>query len=196
MNVRYWLRHPVTLLRRIWHFGYERRHPEEPFLAPSAVRFLDRNLPRHGRGLEWGSGRSTRWLAPRLGTLVAVEHDQDWLNEVTQQLGQASISNVDLRYIPLDHPQEMPTKSHYDPVPAYVDFASEFSDEFFDFIEVDGHYRQACVTMALAKLKPGGLLLVDDTNWLPLSEWGVPNTWQLVHQSTKINTVTSIWRKS
>jgi hypothetical protein len=49
--------------------------------------------------------------------------------------------------------------------------------------------------MALAKLKPGGLLLVDDTNWLPLSEWGVPTTWQLVHQSTKINTVTSIWRK-
>jgi hypothetical protein len=44
-------------------------------------------------------------------------------------------------------------------------------------------------------LKHGGLLLVDDTNWLPMEEWGVPATWPIVHQSMKINTVTSIWRR-
>ena len=46
------------------------------------------------------------------------------------------------------------------------------------------------------KIKRGGLLLVDDTNWLSLEEWGIPKSFELLHQSVKINTVTSIWRRS
>src|SRR5688572_32091687 len=72
MNIRYWLRHPDRFVRRVWHYFYEIRHPDEPFLAPAAVRFLDRNLARDGAGLEWGSGRSTAWFAQRLATLVTV----------------------------------------------------------------------------------------------------------------------------
>jgi predicted O-methyltransferase YrrM len=195
MNVRYWVRHPLRFVRRVWHFAYERLHPEEPFLAPAAVRFLDAALPRDGVGLEWGSGRSTRWLAQRLGRLVTVEHDPAWREEVSRQLEQSKLDNVDYRLIPLEHPVHEPTRPIYDPMPRYVSFVEEFPDEHFDFIEVDGHYRQACVVAGAPKLKPGGLLLVDDTNWLPLEEWGVPETWHLVHQSVKINTTTSIWKR-
>jgi len=195
MNVRYWVRHPVRFVRRVWHFAYEKGHPEEPFLAPAAVRFLDRSLPRDGIGLEWGSGRSTRWLAQRLGRLVTVEHDPAWRQEVSRQLAQSQLGNVDYRLIPLEHPVYEPTRPIYDPMPRYVSFVEEFPDESFDFIEVDGHYRQACVVAGACKLKPGGLLLVDDTNWLPLAEWGVPESWRLVHQSVKINTTTSIWKR-
>jgi hypothetical protein len=195
MNVRYWLSHPLKFGRRIWHFFYEKAHPHEPFLAPAAIRFLDAALPREGIGLEWGSGRSTQWFARRLRQLVVVEHDSNWYEDVSAQLGGAAIRNVDYRLIPLEHPSEAPTKPLYDPMPLYASFVQEFPDAHFDFIEVDGHYRQACVVEALAKVKPGGLLLVDDTNWLPLEEWGVPQSWALVHQSVKINTVTSIWQR-
>lgn len=195
MNVRHWLSHPLGFLRRVWHLLYEKAHPREPFLAPSAVRFLDGALPRDGVGLEWGSGRSTQWFAPRLRRLVSVEHDGRWRDDVLAQLERAGIRNVDYRVIPLEHPEAEPTRPIYDPVPRYVSFVSEFPDEHFDFIEVDGHYRQACVRAGLQKLKPGGLLLVDDTNWIPLAEWGVPESWPIVHQSVKVNTTTSIWRK-
>lgn len=195
MNTRYWLRHPGRFVRRVWHAAYEKTHPDEPFLAPGAVRFLDGALPRNGVGLEWGSGRSSRWFARRLGQLVTVEHDQVWFDDVSRQFAEWDIHNVDYRLIPLEHPPEEPTQPVYDRTPRYVSFVEEFPDDHFDFIEVDGHYRQACVLAGLPKLKPGGLLLVDDTNWLPIEAWGVPETWQTVHQSVKINTVTSIWQR-
>jgi SAM-dependent methyltransferase len=195
MNVRYWLSHPLGFVRRAWYFVYDKAHPEEPFLAPAAVRFLDARLPRDGAGLEWGSGRSTRWLARRLRHVVAVEHDPQWCETVSEQLEIAGLRNVDYRLIPLEHPVHEPTRPLYDPLPRYVSFVDEFPDQHFDFIEVDGHYRQACVLAGLSKLKVGGLLLIDDTNWLPIEQWGVPSTFLLVHQSVKINTVTSIWER-
>jgi SAM-dependent methyltransferase len=196
MNLHYWLLHPLSFSRRLWHFAYEKVHPEEPFMAPAAVRFLDTALPRDGVGLEWGSGRSTRWFARRLGRLVAVEHDPTWFAAVSGQLEQAALRNVDYRLVALEHPSDEPTRPLYDPMPRYVSFVDEFPDDHFDFIAVDGHYRQACVVQGKQKLKPGGLLLVDDTNWLSIEAWGVPASWSLVHQSVKINTVTSIWRRA
>jgi hypothetical protein len=199
MNLGYWLRHPFGVPRRLWYFVYEKRHPKEPFLAPSALRFLDSVLPRQGVGLEWGSGRSTQWFAHRLAHLVTVEHDQAWHAVVSRQLEAARaggpLGEIDYRLIPLEHPDHEPTRASYDPMPRYVSFVEEFPDHHFDFIEVDGHYRQACVTGGREKLKPGGYLLIDDTNWIPLSEWGVPPSWELVLQSVKINTTTSIWRR-
>ena len=177
MNLKYWIRHPVIFTRRVWHFFYEKLYPDEPFLAPAAVRFLDESLPRNGIDLEWGSGRSTRWFAQRLRRLVAVEYDDAWAERVKQQIKESAICNVDLRVIRVEHPLDEPTRPIYDPVPRYIAFVDEFPDEHFDFIEVDGHYRQACVVMALRKLKKRGLLLVDDTNWLPLEAWGVPSSW-------------------
>jgi hypothetical protein len=195
MNPGYWLRHPLRLPRRLWYFVYEKTHPEEPFLAPAALRFLEAALPANGVGLEWGSGRSTRWFAQRLGSLVTVEHDAEWFAAVSRQLEHAALRNVDYRLIALEHPSHEPTRPLYEPMPHYVSFVDEFPDDHFDFIEVDGHYRQACVVQGRRKLKAGGLLLVDDTNWLPIEDWGVPPTWRLVHQSVKINTVTSIWQR-
>jgi SAM-dependent methyltransferase len=195
MNVSYWIQHPFGFTRRVWYYFYEQRHTSEPFLAPGAIGFLDTELPRDGIGLEWGSGRSTQWFAKRLRRVVAVEHDQSWYNQVRRQLSEAKLDNIDYRLIPLEHRPEEPTRPVYDPVPNYVAFVREFPDNYFDFIEIDGHYRQACVLAALNKLKPGGLLLVDDTNWLQIEEWGVPATWSIVHQSIKINTVTSVWRR-
>ena len=56
---------PVYAARRISYELYERRH-REPWLAQGAIAFIDAQFSRNGRGLEWGSGRSTQWFAARL----------------------------------------------------------------------------------------------------------------------------------
>jgi hypothetical protein len=76
-----------------------------------------------------------------------------------------------------------------------VKVVEEFDDESIDFVVVDGHYRQACILEALKKIKSGGFLLVDNTNWMPLKEWGVPCDWSIVHQSSNVMTETTIWKK-
>jgi hypothetical protein len=179
--------------RRIAYKIYELRNPDEPWLAPAAIAFLDRELPREGTGLEWGSGRSTQWFGRRLAHLVSIEMDHEWYERVLEQVGE--LPSVDLRYLALEHPLKEPTRPTYDPLPRYVSVLWEFPEASLDFVLVDGHYRQACVLAALDRIRPGGLLVVDNTDWLPDDEWGVPANWERVHRSANVITVTTIWRK-
>jgi hypothetical protein len=59
---------------------------------------------------------------------------------------------------------------------------------------VDGHYRQACIRAALPKLRPGALLIVDDTHWMPLAEWGVPSDWEVAMRGRSWLKETTIWK--
>jgi predicted O-methyltransferase YrrM len=147
-------------------------------------------------GLEFGSGRSTRWLAGKLKLLVSVEHAPVWYSEVKRSLESAQITNVDYRFIALDHPPEEPERANYDPLPRYVAVLNEFDDETFDFILIDGHYRTACVLLSLNKLKPGGLLLVDDVNmWWHRSPLPIPSSWEIVDESSNGLKTARIWMK-
>jgi predicted O-methyltransferase YrrM len=182
----------LQLVRRLAYKAYELTHPDEPWFAQGAVRFLDHELHRDGKGLEWGSGRSTQWFASRLAHLTSIEFDREWYEKVLRQV--ADLANVDLRFIPLDHDPKIGTVPRYDPIPAYVAVIDDLPP--LDFVLVDGHYRQACVLAALPKIKPGGLLAIDNTNWLPEIEWGVSANWTLVHRSANVMTETSCWRKT
>jgi SAM-dependent methyltransferase len=193
--LKYYARNPSTALRRVGYKLYELTHSDEPWMAQGAVRFCEASLTREMAGFEWGSGRSTIWFAQRLGSLTSVEHELRWFEIVEQKLKRRSIRNVTYRHVPLNHPPDEPHRESYDPIPDYVAAVEAFREGTLDFASVDGHYRKACISAVLRKLKPGGLLLVDNTDWLPLSEWGVPLSWEVVQQSSNVVTETTIWRK-
>jgi hypothetical protein len=168
-------------------------HRHEPWISPEAVRFCAAHLTREQVGLEWGSGYSTRWYAERLGKLLSIESNPRWHTKVSGMI--RHLESVECRFIPLEHPLDRPTRLNYDPLPQYVAVVTQFDDKALDFIVVDGHYRQACVKQAMVKLKEGGLLLLDDYGFLPLPEWGVPNSWPIVHKSSNSYKDTIIWRR-
>lgn len=186
---------PVYLVRRVACWIHQKRHPNEPWLAPGAVRFLDSKLRSEHVGFEWGSGRSTAWFAARLKHLTSIEHDESWCQTVAAQLREKKITNADLRHISLEHPYAELFSPYYDPLPAYVRAIDEFPDSHFDFILVDGYYRQPCALRALQKIKPGGLFVIDNTNWMPREQWPVPLQWPLLHQSSNVQTQTSVWQR-
>jgi hypothetical protein len=105
------------------------------------------------------------------------------------------VVNVEYLEIPLDHPKSEETKPVYAVEPRYVAVAKRFPDLSLSFALVDGHYRQACIRAVMPKLRPGALLAVDNTDWLPMSEWGVPDAWPLLHQSRNVRSQTTIWGK-
>jgi hypothetical protein len=45
----------------------------------------------------------------------------------------------------------------------YVKFIERYSDESFDLISVDGRARVSCFRAAIKKLKPGGMLILDNS---------------------------------
>ena len=195
MRLGYWVRHPRRLLSRIRYWWWERRNPDKPWLTPGAVAFLESRLKNDMSALELGSGRSTLWYASKVGRLLSVEHHAGWYESVNSELVRHDLRNVDYRYVPLDHPESDPERFEYNLLPAYVAVVADCLDESLDFVVVDGHYRSTCIMAALSKIKPGGLLLVDDANMWPDNEPPVPCEWPEVSRKTNGIKFTVIWRK-
>jgi hypothetical protein len=190
----YWVRRPRAAIARIRYWVWEKRNPDKPWLTPAAVRFCEAVLAPPMRGWEFGSGRSTPWFAARLGHLVSIEHDPQWHAAVRERL--AGAGNVDYRLVPLDHSPGEPERPAYDPLPRYVAAIAAEPDESLDLVVIDGHYRTTCVRTCLAKIRPGGLLLVDDLDmWPRREELPVPPDWHEAHESTNGLKRTGIWRK-
>jgi SAM-dependent methyltransferase len=88
---------------------------------------------------------STIWYGRHCGEVHAVEDDPEWHRVVSLRAGSASV------YCAPDED-------------AYVDKIREFPRAHFDLIVIDGSHRYGCFQAAPAYLKPGGLLLIDNSD--------------------------------
>jgi predicted O-methyltransferase YrrM len=105
-------------------------------------------------GLEWGSGRSTVWLAQRAEHLISIEHNDYWFDRVKKTLCDKGADNVELLYAPLEEKDKGQ--------PEYVRVAAKQPRASLDFVLVDGRLRDQCTEIALQLLKPSGMLIIDD----------------------------------
>lgn len=168
------LRHRHRTMRYVYNrtrqILYERAHPADPWLTPAAIRLLRDLLRPADRGLEFGSGRSTIWFARRVATLTSVEHDERWHASVSATLRDRGLGNVDYILAPGDQPMERGWDS------TYAKTALAFPDASLDFALVDGHYRDYSAKFTLPKLKPGGMLIIDNVNWYLPCRSKAPNS--------------------
>lgn len=156
-TVAHWT--PRYVCNRVRQMFYERGHADDPWLTPAAVRMLESLLRPDDQGVEFGSGRSTVWFARRIRSLTSVEHDEHWYNAVSARLKDVGLNNVKYILAPEDQPMERGDES------AYARCALAFPDASVDFALVDGHYREYSAKFIMPKIKPGGLLIIDNVNW-------------------------------
>jgi predicted O-methyltransferase YrrM len=161
---------------------YERAHPDDPWLTPGAIRLLSTLLRPADCGAEFGSGRSTAWLAARVAALTSVEHDPRWHEAVTASLKDRGLGNVESILCADDQPMERGGES------AYARTALAFPDASLDFALVDGHYRDYSAKFILPKLKPGGMLIIDNVNWYLPCESKAPNS-----RTDALGPATGVW---
>src|SRR6266567_6419183 len=150
-----YLMHP---LRSNWEAGL-------PWWNPRAIRYLRANLPSSGKAFEWGSGGSTVWLSNRGLTVTAIESECEWADRVKERCPAA-----DVRFIPgtnsgehRSEPQLRDEGEHF--FDEYVSAIDAFPDDSLDVVVVDGLCRIECARRAGPKVKPSGIVVVDDTNW-------------------------------
>lgn len=158
------LRHltPRYVYSRVRQMRYERAHAADPWLTPDAIALLRSLLRRDDVGVEFGSGRSTIWFAQRVAALTSVEHDEQWHHTVSARLKEIGLDNVDCILAPEDQPVERGGES------AYARSALAFADHSIDFALVDGHYRDFSAKFIMPKIKPGGMLIIDNAHhYLP-----------------------------
>lgn len=119
-----------------------------PWITYPAMDFLDTLDLSEASVFEYGSGASTVWWAARARFVAAVEFDRTWHAKVCA-LG---FLNAEVRLCQ--------DKQRYPLVIA--DF-----QRGFDVVVIDGAERYRCAEQALANLNPGGLIVLDNTEWYP-----------------------------
>lgn len=138
---------------------FERRNPEAPWLTPASIPFIEALLRPGMRGLEWGAGRSTIWLARQGIQLTSVEGRRAWSDEVLRLLKENDLTErVDVLTVDVERDYDVDPAT----IDAYATAPRTHSPSRFDFILVDGHFRSACLREVPALLAPGGILVVDN----------------------------------
>ena len=163
-------RTPRYAWARARQFRYQRGNPDAPWLTPEAIRLLGPMLLPSDRGLEFGSGRSTIWFARRVARLTSVEHDAAWHAEISGQLKELELDNVDYILAPCEKAGQPGAGS------AYARAALTFADASLDFALIDGAYREHTARNVLPKIKAGGILVIDNVNWYLPSVTRSPNS--------------------
>lgn len=173
---------PRYVVDRVAAYVFQKLNPDAPWLTPQAISILDSWLQPCDVGLEWGAGRSTLWIGKRVARLDSVECDPRWHKYVSER-APPSVTCHFFPYFPGEDPSQ-----------PYVRFADSFADQSLDFVLVDGIGRAHCAAVALRKLKPGGLLIIDNANWFIPHETRSPTTPQESPTWNGIIAVLSRWR--
>ena len=147
-----------------------------PWMTFPAIRWLRARLTPSMRVFEWGSGGSTVFLAGLVESVISVEHDKTWFEIVSDRVAKEGLLSIRLHHVPPTPLEEWgglpkdaalyqssePGLEHavfYD----YVRSILAHPDEVFDIILVDGRARIGCLSVAARKVRPGGVILLDNS---------------------------------
>lgn len=108
------------------------------------------------RIFEYGGGASSLWWAKKAREVHTVEADADWCRAIIDGRQSNYLENLFIYHRAItDNEDELtsPFAQAINEVPG-----------LFDIVVIDGSYRDECVALALAKIKPGGYIICDNWN--------------------------------
>jgi predicted O-methyltransferase YrrM len=149
MGLSGWLRYPAA-----WWRARRGITPERPWIVPAAIGWLGRRIRPDWSILELGAGRSTVWFAQRAGRVLSFEDNGFWVERTRERLDELGLGNVELRELAVEQ------------LPRAIAKLSEASFDLVvvDFLEAATVTRTDAVKPAMKTVRPGGLLLLDDSD--------------------------------
>jgi hypothetical protein len=144
----------------------DRENNYVPWFTYPAIEALKNWDLSKKRVFEYGSGYSTLFWASRTKAVVSVEHNRGWYEKIAA----LAPANARLILAPIDENEDYhPTPELRQQFKAYA----EAIDGRFDIIVIDGYargrVRYQCAGAALPHLDPNGLIILDNSDWLPAS---------------------------
>jgi len=126
-------------------------HDKHPFFHRESVEFLSSIIKPDWLVLETGCGSSTIWFSSKAKSVVSFEHSEIWYDRVKELIEVKGIKNIDLRLLP-----DYPKKGVWG-----------FKVNEFDLVSIDGSRKSRVISVktSIPFLKPGGYLLLDDTDY-------------------------------
>jgi predicted O-methyltransferase YrrM len=144
-----WLRYPAA-----WWRAKRGSQPERPWIVPAAIGWLGRRIRSDWSVLELGAGRSTPWFARRAARVISLEDNEFWGEQTRERLRVLGLDNAELRQLAVER------------FAAEVEGLPDCSFDLvvMDFLEAPAVTRVDVLKPAMNKVRPGGLLLLDDSD--------------------------------
>jgi len=117
-----------------------------PWVTYPFIAFIDDRLRKDFEIFEFGSGNSTLYYAARVRSVTSVENDRFWFEKINNSMP----ANVNLFYCELIYGG------------AYCKYALSTNKEY-DIVVVDGRDRVNSCLNSIVALKPGGVIILDDS---------------------------------
>ncbi|HYL98810.1 MAG TPA: SAM-dependent methyltransferase [Blastocatellia bacterium] len=121
------------------------------------------------RVFEYSSGHSTLFWASRAKQVVSVEHNPVWFENISKLVPQNA--QVILSPITPKEGETDPTLETREQLERYAESIRDFG--IFDIIVIDGYegffLRHECARVALSQLSANGLMIVDNSDWMPVT---------------------------
>jgi hypothetical protein len=117
-----------------------------PWCTYSFINFISERLNSEQSVFEFGSGNSTIWYSQRVKSIVAVEHDLNWFEQIKLKLAK----NAEIIFKQLDSNGE------------YAKTALNRGTKF-QIIIIDGRDRNNCVYQSVDALTEDGVFVFDNS---------------------------------
>ena len=156
------------LLHALRHRNQSPLDLRQPWMTFTAVAWLSAQIRPDWSVFEYGSGGSTLFFADRVGRVISVEHDEEWAASMQPALATCR-DVVEYRLVPPTCGSLAPriSSARYNrPTADFADYVATVRDypkHSFDLIIVDGRGRVACLEACRDRLKPGGIVVLDNS---------------------------------
>ncbi len=161
------LLHPWHVPSYLAHLPFWGRGPadlELPWWSYSAIQEAKAVLNPQAEVFEFGTGGSTIFFAKRVRSVTAVEDDPAWQECVEQRLRARGRENYTIRLAALPSPDEADPR--WEPYVACLDRAYDLivvDGQDTPAFGVEGEIRTRCFFAAERWVRPGGIIVVDDS---------------------------------
>ena len=143
-----------------------------PWMNYHAINYINRSTENFSRVFEYGSGSSTLYWVGRGAKIVSIEHEPSFFNKLKMQLDRNAVYLLIEPQIETqgeinspDNPDLYQSSGNvgYN-FENYVKAIDVYPDAHFDIVIVDGRARPSCIKRAIAKIKSGGMLVLDNSD--------------------------------
>lgn len=141
-----------------------------PWIVYDARLYITHRLSSAHRVFEYGAGGSTVFFLDRGCEVVTAEHDAAWLENVRAAIPSDARWTCHLEppaYASEPESQSQQFRSSFPryeqkSFEAYVRSLEKYPAHYFDVIFVDGRARSDALALAPQKVKPGGMIVLDN----------------------------------
>lgn len=147
-----------------------------PWITFLSIDFLEKYLNPGLKIFEYGGGSSTNYFCNKGCEVYTIENNRDWFDILKKNAHQKGLQwqgeliegeTIDNFYglnaaDPYHYYTTDESSLNYK-FEKYVKSIDKFKDNNFDLVLVDGRSRPSCIMHAIPKIKPGGLLVLDNS---------------------------------